>query len=111
MLIHCMAGIHRAPMCAAGALSIVCQLSFAEAYRLVIDSGRYVEPHLFEKRVGHSAVLSMLQCVEDVRWGWNRPQSIDAVRLERCSETRVVDLVVCSGVSGGGDGVMIVSHT
>ena len=56
VLIHCMAGIHRAPMCAAGALSIVRQLSFEEAYKLIVDSGRYVEPHRFEQHVGHSAV-------------------------------------------------------
>ena len=67
VLIHCMAGIHRAPMCAAGALSIVRHLSFEDAYKLVVNSGRYVEPHRFEQYVGHSAVCSMLRCVADVQ--------------------------------------------
>jgi hypothetical protein len=47
VFVHCMAGIHRAPMCAAGALSILRQISFTDAYRFVIASGRCVDPHGF----------------------------------------------------------------
>ena len=32
VLIHCMAGIHRAPMCTAGVLSIMCQVCFQDAF-------------------------------------------------------------------------------
>ena len=102
VLIHCMAGIHRAPMCAAGALSIVRQLRFEEAYKLIVDSGRYVEPHRFEQYVGHDAVRAMLRCVADVQWVSKKPQSSVAVRPERCSETHVVDSVSCGGDLGGG---------
>ena len=67
VLIHCMAGIHRAPVCAAGALAILCQMSFQRAYRLVVDSGRYVEPANFQKYVGHEVMRALLLCVADVR--------------------------------------------
>ena len=67
VLIHCMAGIHRAPVCAAGVLAILCQLSFQRAYRLVIESGRYVEPDMFQRYVGHEVVRALLLCAAGVR--------------------------------------------
>ena len=47
VLIHCMAGRHRAPMCAAGALSVLLDVGFREAYGYILDSGRDVDPRSF----------------------------------------------------------------
>ena len=67
VLFHCMAGIHRAPMCAAGALAVLCRLTFEAAYKMVVDSGRYVEPHRFKSHVGDDVMRSLLACVAQVR--------------------------------------------
>ena len=67
VLVHCMAGIHRAPVCMAGVLAIILQISFQEAYRFVEDSGRYVEPDQFQKVVGAQILASMLQAVGEAR--------------------------------------------
>ena len=50
VLVHCMAGVHRAPMCAAGALAVLLGISLRDAYGYVLASGRYVDPHTFEQR-------------------------------------------------------------
>ena len=67
VLIHCMAGIHRAPVCAAGSLAILCQTSFQDAYELVVASGRYVEPWSFKDYVGDATMRSLVRCVAEVR--------------------------------------------
>ena len=49
VLVHCSAGIHRAPMCSAGILAVLLHLGFDDAYAVIVASGRYVEPHMFKK--------------------------------------------------------------
>ena len=64
VLVHCMAGVHRAPMCAAGALAVLLGISLGDAYGYVLASGRYVDPHTFEhrmrRRCGMEAIVRVL---------------------------------------------------
>ena len=64
VLVHCMAGVHRAPMCAAGALAVLLGISLGDAYGYVLASGRYVDPHTFEQRMrrrcGMEAIIRVL---------------------------------------------------
>ena len=67
VLFHCMAGIHRAPMCAAGVIAALFDESFGEAYERVRASGRYVEPREFVKRVGDECMRKILTAAARVQ--------------------------------------------
>ena len=63
VLIHCAAGIHQAPMCAAGVLSVLRKVPFGPAYKLVA-AARYVEPWAFRKYAGASQMQRMHALLE-----------------------------------------------
>ena len=96
VLVHCMAGVHRAPMCTAGALAALLQIPFDEAYGYVLASGRYVDPHAFKNQVkteGMRAIISTVARVQAAVRGEATPEpapemtasvssSVDEVALE-----------------------------
>ena len=68
VLIHWMAGVHRAPMCAAGTLAVLQGVSFKDAYDCyVLASGRYVGPRAFAQRVTRSGMTAIVRVIEEVK--------------------------------------------
>jgi len=51
VVVHCAAGIHRAPAVSAGLIAITQQVGYGEAYRMVENAGRYCEPWTFRKNL------------------------------------------------------------
>ena len=86
--VHCVAGIHRAPVAAAGILAALLGISFPEAYECVA-SVRYVEPWHVAGHLGPEGVRALLEAVGRVE-GVQQLQLSSSIRLSVASASKLI---------------------
>lgn len=86
VLIHCMAGVHRALMCAADTLAVLQGVSFEDAYGCyVLAPARYEDPRAVAQQVTRSGMNAIVRVIEEVKvamHGWGG--KVRAQKLRRC---------------------------
>jgi len=105
VLVHCSAGIHRAPMCSAGILAVLLHLGFDDAYAVIVASGRYVEPHMFKKHMEkqrRGMMRAIIRVVTELVVG--QAEGGDAA----CTRARLALDAGVSSKAGGVDGAVAV---